>query len=274
MNPGRETSESPILDRILSKKKGEQTELFSVPVTSTKSIQETGVCSNIFLQPNVKSKMNHQQQNLFPRTLSAGMDWRKPKSHLSLYQLSYLRLSPFPYPLGQGRYYQHLFCLKKKAQLYSLIRLARVFKEIYNIDTRNQDDNQGELPRKKRRLMKGLFKSKEKLRSKKLKIKIKDVTNLPKESEFAQIGVCAQDEIKTAFDLDLAALTISRELLDSVKVERYVNHPPYLEIKIPQRNVILTATWVPYEVKPSGIVRESKNPTKNGIATLLALGEL
>lgn len=122
--------------------------------------------------------------------------------------------------------------------------------------------------------MKGLFKSKEKLRSKKLKIKIKDVTNLPKESEFAQIGVCAQDEIKTAFDLDLAALTISRELLDSVKVERYVNHPPYLEIKIPQRNVILTATWDPYEVKPSGIVRESKNPTKNGIATLLALGEL
>ena len=267
-----EREKSPLLDRILSKERVDQTKTFPVPIPSTKSNQGIGLCASIFLQPDGNNKINHQQPFLFPRTLSTEANWRKPKTQLSLYQLSHLRLSPFPYPLGQGSYYQNLFCLKKKAKLSSLIHLARVFKRVCIVDSRNKDENNGESSTKKRRLMKGLFRNNNgnrKLRNKKMKIiQMKDETNLLTERGFAPIG---QNEMKPLFDLDLAALTISRESPHSVKYERFEKHPPYLEIKIPRRSVLLTATWDPNELKPSGIVRESRNP---GIVTLLALGQL
>lgn len=282
MKPVGSTSpKNPFLDRILSKKKSGPQGLFSIPAR-TNSATDVGLGANIFLRPDIINHRSQYQQSssLFPRTLSLGTSCRQSRSQLNLSTLSCLRISPFPPPLGQGKHHQNLLALRKKAKLSSLILLAQTFEKGINvIDASTHIEKKKKKKRRstrKMRLVKGLFSNRSHNHKKNINIvRMQDLTILPKErpsSLTVQSDVGDRDEI--VFDLELAALTIPRELpVSSGKVTGNYQHPPFPKMKKP-KVVPIAATWEPRQVKPVAVLRDSRYQGKSGIATILALGRL
>ena len=270
MKPVGSGPQNPFIDRILSKKQIGPSELFSTPA-STNSVADHGLSANVFLRPDANQMKLYPQPSLFPRSLSLGTRCRDSRTQLNLSTLSCLRISPLPHPLGQGRHHQHLLSLRKKAKLSSLILLAQVFeKEINVVNKSNHKVKKRRSGRK--RLVKNLFSNRSRVQKEKISIvRMKDLTNLPKEGPSSLSSQGDQDEM-TVFDLDLAALTTPRELpIICYKVAGNNRYPPFP--KMTKRKIVpIAATWKPLQVKPAGILRNSSYQGQSGIATILALG--